>query len=467
MNFEAEYINLPKKEIESKSSEQEKIQRAEYFVDRIISDVQKDPVALEVETQHLEMHIQGLLDMLTKSQSPDALEIRESAERVIFKLFKNAEYEDLTQLDSPPAYRKYKDQYSGSMKKIYSFLAVQTMASSGNITKDYDHLPYFTRNSTIGSAVITALEKRDKGEVTKDQLQAADELLKKILEEYGLPLKDTLEAWKSSGYSEGEKDEVTLGAIQNIEAMRYLERTKPGSVSALRNQFGIRHFGRYPENLLLEQCQEIDNSSKPYGVMFSAVDDHNGAFRTDWGDTKFLWDSLEGKYLLRAFEFDRKFSLGRRLVESDNKYGKDNKISFSVFRGHAEKNRVIFGKHKENVWNFLSRTLFKKSIPTSITSEDLEGEGFKRAKKFFIESPHFIFEACSAGEEGGIVQKVSKTYEGEALGQDYAGSNLPIKPVFNNEGVIDRFETLGEWEELAGRYQNGERIKPSRISEAA
>ncbi|MFZ2882186.1 MAG: hypothetical protein WA019_03870 [Candidatus Moraniibacteriota bacterium] len=448
-----------KKETESKSVDEKNVQRAEYFADRIINNEPSDPTALEHETQYLKMHVQDLLDILAKPQSENDSELRDNAERIILKIFKNAEYKDEIQLDSPPAYRKYADQYGGVMKKIYSFLALQTLASSGRTIKDYNHLSHYdSKEGGMGPAVISALEKRDKGEATKYQIQASNKLLIKILEEYSLPPEDTISAWKSSGYT-NSGDEIALGAMQNVEAMRYLESVYPGSAGVLSKQFGIRHFGRYPEKLLAEQYQERDNCDKPYGVMFSAISDHNGVFRTAWGDTKFLWENLKGKYSFRIFEVGRKFGIGRRLVECNVKYGERHKISFAKFNGHGEKNKIIFGRNDENVFNVLTRTLFRKSEPTSISSRDLEGGGFKRAKKFFIESPHLIFEACGAGVENGIVQKASKIYETETLGQDYVGSSLPIHPVLDNEGVISSFATYSkEWEKLAGRYRKGERI---------
>lgn len=479
MGFESGFFNIKEnkekkeeknvvgQETRSESADQKELQQAEYFVDRIINSKTSDQNALQIETRYLEMHVGNLLDMMTKPPLSEISDIRNEAERIILKLFQNAEYADETQLNSPTSYRKYKDQYRESMKKIYSFLALQTLASSGNVTKDYNHLTYFSTNGDMGPSVISALERRDKGEVTRSQTQASNELMKKILESYGIPPEDTIKAWKLSGYSQQESDEIALGAMQNIESMRYLEKANPGSVHTLYKQFGIRHFGRYPEKLLEEQYKERDNCDKPYGVMFSAIDDHNGALRTDWGDTKDIWQHLEEKYLFRIFEFDRKFSLGRRFVECDNKYGKNHKISFAKFNGHGKRNSIVFGKRNEGVWNFLARTLFKKSDSTSITSHDLEGSGFKRAKDFFIKSPHLIFQACSAGEEGGFVQKASKIYETEALGQDYTGSSLPIRPVLDDRGVITKFEAYAGWEELAGRYHKGERIGQLRSSKAA
>jgi hypothetical protein len=449
----------PKQEKKPVSNDEYSIQRAEYFVDRIINNKPNDRDSIEHEAGYLEMHVQELLDILSKPQSPDTSKIREETEQILIKLFKNAEYKDSKQLDSPPPYRKYTDQYSGSMKKIYAFLALQTLASSGNVTKDYDHLSFFPKHGDMSSAVISALKKHDKGETTDAETLGSNRLLIAILEDYGISSKDTINAWKLSGYDR-EEDQIALGAMQNLEAIRYLAHASPGSVKVLYNQFGIRHFGRYPENVLLEQYKERDSSAKPYGVMFSAVADHNGAFRKGlWRDTRDLWKHLKGKYSFRIFEVDRKFSIGRRFVECDAKYGKHQKISFAKFNGHGQKNRVTFGKNNESTWRFIVRTFFNQSESTSISSKDLEGEGFKRAKNFFIQSPHFLFTACSAGEQGGIVQKASKIYGGEALGQDYIGSDPPLRPIFDDKSVIEKFVAdPPEWESLIGRYRNGERL---------
>ncbi len=459
MNFESGYMTLPDNEGEPKSSEQEKIRQAEHLADRIINNEQNSSDTVENESGNLESHVQDLLDLIVKSQSPDSSKICEEAERVILKVFKNAEYTDSDQLDKPPMYREYKDQYRGSMGKIYSFLALQTLASSGRATKNYESINLLTDKSVMGSSVISALKRRDNKEVPKEQAQAANRFLEKMLEEYGVSVENIIDAWKLSAYGENN-DKVAVGAMQNIEAMRFLEKNHPGSVNALNGQFGMKHFGRYPEKALIKQYEERDDCDKPYGVMFSAIADHNGVFRTGlWSDTNNLQKDLGDKYLLRIFEVDRKFGIGRRLVECDDRYGENNKISFAKFNGHGEKDKILFGKGNESVWGFISNMLSKKGDSTSVSSKDLDGRGFRRAKKFFTESPYFVYASCGAGEEGGIVQKSSEVYQGEALGQDYVGSSFPVRPDFDEKGVLTGFSTRNkEWEKAAGRYHKGQRI---------
>lgn len=66
----------------------------------------------------------------------------------------------------------------------------------------------------------------------------------------------------------------------NLSSVLELEREKSGAVNILFQNYGIRHFGRYPVGVLVDQCEDFGKKDDKFVLRIMAVDDHNGAFYT-------------------------------------------------------------------------------------------------------------------------------------------------------------------------------------------
>jgi len=187
--------------------------------------------------------------------------------------------------------------------------------------------------------------------------------------------------------------------IRNIDVIKALEEKNPGAVELLYKKFGITHFGRYPVDLLEEQIKQIEENTKPYGVMLSAYDDNNGAFYSDKQKIADFYESLKRLgYGMRIIEARNKFTIARRLLELDRKYGNYQKISFLVINGHGDKDSIQFGRTQfEQPQKFVNITDIDKGA---------------RIDKIYKNNIPIAFIACSTGQENGIAQEFSKVIGG-------------------------------------------------------
>ncbi len=81
-----------------------------------------------------------------------------------------------------------------------------------------------------------------------------------------------LRTWESAG----PRLEKTIQ--KNFQALLTLEQEEPGTIATLYNIFGVCNFGRYPKEMLLAQIRDMEDKSRPYGILLYPLGDENGAF---------------------------------------------------------------------------------------------------------------------------------------------------------------------------------------------
>ncbi len=429
-----------------------------------ISDIlstaeEADEEKLEHASNELAQHTEKLFSIANTEDKDDP--VRKRAEQLLYNVFTHATYTDEAQLEIPPSLRTFSPLYEKTMGIFYKTLAEQNLVTPDKVPTKTSllRIPNVSDESILGSAILSSIEDRENYEVN-EKTEKANELLQLIVERSGLDFEDTLSKWKMNAYGEGHEASLVWNMMKNIETMRTMEHLRPGSVEMLQKEFGIRDFCRYPETVLIDQYDNFDNTEKPYGVVFSALDDHSGALTSStWADTKKLYKNLDGRYLLRMFEIDRAFGIGRRLTECDRHYGDHNKISFAMFSGHGTKNSVQFGPEKYDTGLKLLKKFFtKKNSWTTVSTEDLRGPGLQRMKSYFEPNPQIVVTACDAGSEDGIVQETSEQLKATTYGQDYTGSSFPVEPVFNDKDTLVEFVTPETWRKHVGKYYKGERV---------
>lgn len=295
-------------------------------------------------------------------------------------------------------YYGYEHTYSDRAEKTLRELVLGNDPSNIDIDK------------TVG--LINTLFNQSRREGVSNDWQS---LLTPILERYGLDSEKIISAWGSS-----KRENMAVEVIrENMDRIRELEQVKPGLAASLSKEFGIKHFLRYPKEVLIRQYEEFEKNDKPYGVVLAADSDHNDAFYGTEGFWTKLQADLQGQYYLRIFEVGGLYDIGRSLVKLDRKFGQEHKISFAVLAGHGEQNNIKLGN----------------SLRGSLDQRDLSKPGIQRVGKFFVEHPSITFLSCSTGAEQGIAQALSETIQAKVVAPRIPARIESVETKINNEGV--------------------------------
>lgn len=245
-------------------------------------------------------------------------------------------------------------------------------------------------------------------------------LIERYLEKSGLPKKCLVDWVKSNSVSRGR-------AINwNLRRLYELENHKPGSAKVLYEEFGISCFARYPIEVLLDQVEQKDDLSKPYGIFLVAKEDYEGAFYTNKWLKNFYAKLKAEKINLRVIECSRKFTIGRRMVEFDGKYNSSkqqpenrHKVSFAVIEAHGRPDLMNLdsGHEKHN-----------KDKGKFIFPEDFSKSGVQKVKNFMESDAPIILNSCSTGQIDGIAHKLSSDFNCPVTGPlgDTALANIDI-----------------------------------------
>lgn len=263
------------------------------------------------------------------------------------------------------------------------------------------------------------------------------EWVNQFLAQYALQGSEFLHAWRMGSQGDKKKRIAT-----DLERIISLEASEAGSTRVLTKEFGIYHYYRYPEVMLLRQYRERNRADLPYGVVINAYSDYNGAFRND-SNNKELYTKLSilhnYKYAVRIMEAGSPNEIRKRLEYVNKKYGNEHKIAFAMLGGHGTRNGIRFGE------GIMSGKLYVG---------DLKGRGgsLGQAGEFFEEHPTIILNSCSTGRKRIFSRDSFGQIVSNALGATVFANNSPGainslevsvvdgKPVFRVEFINRKFE---------------------------
>lgn len=234
--------------------------------------------------------------------------------------------------------------------------------------------------------------------------------------------------------------------LMNTLDLLDLEEKRKAIARELYTQFNLVNYCRYPRELLLNQFDEKDNVSAPYGVLVEHGFDHNSAFLVPEHNQDVLWNfykELDSDVLLRAAEIDGSFDLKKPLTAMDKRYGQHRKIEFAVLGFHEGQFTVAgSGGH-------------------------LGFGSVDQARSFFVTNPTVVVNSCNAGTNG-LGQRVSEVLDAEVWAPD-KNSNLdsirvcrrdgrvvPVPQYSRNAGAV-----LFRSGRMAGVYGNGMDYQPA------
>ncbi|MDO8571058.1 MAG: hypothetical protein Q7R79_00075, partial [bacterium] len=204
-------------------------------------------------------------------------------------------------------------------------------------------------------------------------------LISKWLTQFGFDEK-ILNDWLSVEY---DQTLIREYVERNIHTIVALEKKAPSSARVLWKDFGIRHFARYPVDILLRQYHSREDTTKQYGVAMMATNDPGGSFAIGHA----MWSDFEKQLraqglLLRISEISNKVEFLKRLITSDRRYGKTQKISFMVLGSHGSNDYLELGGNTDDD----SIELIKKSdfSPRIKKQEKTRASTTLKSKRFFV-----------------------------------------------------------------------------------
>lgn len=256
--------------------------------------------------------------------------------------------------------------------------------------------------------------------------------------------------------------------VANLVSIISLEQARPGICRLLGEEYNLRHFYRYPSEVLIRQYDAHGSSKLPYGVVLYPDWDHNGAFARNSIFEKLSDDLSNLGYAMRIFECKSTIDVARALIKANRWYGARHRISFAVIGGHGESDRIRFGRNQKlrvartTTWEdyidpmhpaqlrFLERHGSSSLPPTNLfppanlyndfldclRSEDLQGQGAKKAFTFFESHPTIILESCSTGAEKGIGQALSQLGGAEVIAPDTPTATRGISVTKGEDGRL-------------------------------
>ncbi|MCK9352050.1 MAG: hypothetical protein WCT49_02650 [Candidatus Paceibacterota bacterium] len=236
---------------------------------------------------------------------------------------------------------------------------------------------------------------------------AGDRLLEELLsKKYDLPFVDFQYAWKN-----GNGD-----VWNNLCAIRSLEDNNPGSAKklAFTGPNKIRFFERYDLDLLLEQLEPLA-PGEPYGVMCTAYQDHNGAFK----NRKYIHEKIrnEGKKLnikTRVIEYSNPFPFAPQMFDQLSKIAppqeKQNfpQADFIWINQHG---RLISGDLKE----------FERE---NLRWKNVFGVGENKSSLVIKENGAVASFMCYGGAPDHAMEQISKNYGVKATGPKKAPASI-------------------------------------------
>ncbi|OGL70677.1 hypothetical protein A3C17_01680 [Candidatus Uhrbacteria bacterium RIFCSPHIGHO2_02_FULL_53_13] len=200
--------------------------------------------------------------------------------------------------------------------------------------------------------------------------------------------------------------------LQNIRTLKFLESKKPGGAVLLEKFYGVRAFGRYPQELLLWQVDLHEKPDAAYGVLVNGRGDYNGALYNTRSYEPFTALQYHGVRIIEASSLSE---VARTFIAM-KKRGFP-KASFALLGGHGTPESVQLamatsynaqGQSENREGHFDARHL-------------KEGRGVRRFGRVFMQDgAPVIFNSCSTGQAGGIAENAS-----EAWGMDMIAPDAP------------------------------------------
>ncbi len=158
----------------------------------------------------------------------------------------------------------------------------------------------------------------------------------------------------------------------------------------LNRKFGIEYFGRYSKKQLEDMSNKVANS-KPVLLAVFSKSDPPGAFYRVGGQL----ESLMKYYNVVVVEVNSDKEVYARIKEMSGDYGK---IDTMLIAGHGSPDRILLGKPPLS------------PLRDENTLDLTDGPKLAAVKQYFVDKPTVILESCSTGQDeksiGALLSRV-------------------------------------------------------------
>lgn len=196
--------------------------------------------------------------------------------------------------------------------------------------KGTDYINAVINASVDPDEILSRLKGSPNMEITSGKIG----LFVNFYRKFGLDCFDLFRTWDTVGSTPDD----TLKAVRsNIGTMLQLESRQAGTCRKLREEFFIRHFGRYGADILFTQYQERANTDLESALAVFMSTDHNLSL---WGFAQKAFRSIYREvsdlgYKWRIFEAASRRELALVGARARRQYKGDAGLRFGVVAGHA------------------------------------------------------------------------------------------------------------------------------------
>lgn len=166
--------------------------------------------------------------------------------------------------------------------------------------------------------------------------RVSETVIKPIFDRFGLDYDELRSRWAEADGG------FELTYIQdNIAAIIHLEQQRPGISQVLSGpEFGILNFARWPEEMLLAQYDQRDETGREYGLVTAATADRRGMMVFRHGMLTEFYRRINGLGgTVRIYEVDDVEELSTAQAKSTRRYGP---AAFSIVVGFDDADGISF-----------------------------------------------------------------------------------------------------------------------------
>ncbi|MBI4066952.1 hypothetical protein HY407_01105 [Candidatus Gottesmanbacteria bacterium] len=242
---------------------------------------------------------------------------------------------------------------------------------------------------------------------------------------------------------------------RNLPLLFSLESSHKGICRTLIDEFGIKNFGRFTKEMLVDLFEQRNNRELPYGVLLASQSDHSGDIYATIGQLDNSYKQLKALgFGLRIYECASKIDIARAFLKSAKRYGKDNKICFVMVDGHGTPEKIVLGWPKDGGQVLIDKT----TALNEINKADLEGTGTQRISEFLTDDAPIILNACLTGVDDGLAQTMSSKYQNRKFHATAGSTTIDVVEIEKDEEDKLLFKIRYMQDGIARTYLNGEQI---------
>lgn len=237
-----------------------------------------------------------------------------------------------------------------------------------------------------------------------------------------------------------ESDSEMRDESNENEVRNRLEEIEPGCVSYCESECNISHFARYPTDVILNMYRQKDNYG-PWGVVFVAKADHNGAFYYQRAMEE-MHREIGDEFTTRIVEVDS--------IEDARRYGaalvaQYGEAGFGIVEAHGNPEGFDFGAERVSQLEPDQET---KESPQDVLGEEHAHTSMHAfadlIQELLVNQAGLCFLSCSTGkEEDSVGMEIAQAagVEGVAPREDtnihsfgarVEGKSVKFDPVYTN-----------------------------------